>query len=71
MRQWCRARDVDLATGFRDRLVELYGKRRGEKIETAEALEICEYGRQPQNAELRRLFDWPEGERRQGSACGA
>ena len=60
MRDWCRARDVEVAERYRARLVEIYGKRRGEKIETAEALEICEYGRQPEQAELMPMFGWPE-----------
>ena len=33
-----------------------HGKEKGEKVRYAEAFEICEYGRQPSPAELRKLF---------------
>jgi LmbE family N-acetylglucosaminyl deacetylase len=33
-----------------------YGKKAAEKVQFAEAFELCEYGRQPDEAELRRLF---------------
>jgi LmbE family N-acetylglucosaminyl deacetylase len=49
-----RARGV--ARQYRQRLVELYGKERGGKVESAEAFEVCEYGSQPGAVELRRLF---------------
>ena len=49
-------RDQAGAKQFRDKLVELYDKERGAKVEFAEAFEVCEYGRQPNAAELRRLF---------------
>jgi len=45
-----------VAQKYRPKLLEIYGKERGGKIETAEAFEVCEYGRQPAAAELRRLF---------------
>jgi N-acetylglucosamine malate deacetylase 1 len=50
------ARDRHSARQFRDKLVELYGPDRAMKVEFAEAFEVCEYGRQPDAAELRRLF---------------
>lgn len=53
-------RDRQSAKLYRDKLVELYGDR-GSKVEFAEAFEVCEYGRQPDAAELRRLF--PLGEK--------
>ena len=49
-------RDRSTAKQYRDKLAELYGKDKAEKVEFAEAFEICEYGRQPDAAELRRLF---------------
>ena len=42
------------------RLVELYGKDRAAKVQHAEAFEICEYGRRPDQAELKRLFPFFE-----------
>ena len=50
------ARDRGAAKQFRDKLKELYGAEQGDKVEFAEAFEVCEYGRQPDGAELRRLF---------------
>jgi hypothetical protein len=44
------------ARKYRSKLIDIYGKERGEKIQHAEAFELCEYGRQPNMAELRRLF---------------
>jgi LmbE family N-acetylglucosaminyl deacetylase len=37
-------------------LVKYYGAEAGAKVEHAEAFEICEYGRRPDAAELKRLF---------------
>jgi LmbE family N-acetylglucosaminyl deacetylase len=41
---------------IRAALAKWYGADRAAKIVSAEAFEICEYGRQPDDAELRRLF---------------
>lgn len=49
-----RARDI--AQRFRGKLAEYYGEDAAAKVEHAEAFEICEYGRQPDQAELKRLF---------------
>jgi N-acetylglucosamine malate deacetylase 1 len=49
------ARDRGVAKQFREKLKDLYGDG-ADKIEFAEAFEVCEYGRQPDAAELRRLF---------------
>src|SRR5690606_8166335 len=49
------------AERFREELGEWYGTERARQIKHAEAFEICEYGRQPDEAELKRLFpfeDW-------------
>jgi LmbE family N-acetylglucosaminyl deacetylase len=50
------ARFASTAERFRSRLAELYGADRAPGIKHAEAFEICEYGRQPDKAEIRRLF---------------
>jgi hypothetical protein len=50
------ARSQDVARRFRTRLADWYGKERAEKVQYAEAFEICEYGRRPNRAELARLF---------------
>jgi N-acetylglucosamine malate deacetylase 1 len=41
---------------FRSRLAARYGPERSTRIRHAEAFEVCEYGRQPSEAEIRRLF---------------
>jgi len=51
------SRDADK---FRDTLIEFYGPDRGKAVKYAEVFEICEYGRQPNKEELRKLF--PIGE---------
>ena len=48
-------RNQSLADRHRAKLVEWYGERAG-KVKHAEAFEVCEYGRQPNKAELKRLF---------------
>ena len=49
-------RATTVAEKYRDKLVAAYGKERGAKVGHAEAFEICEYGAQPKDAEIRRLF---------------
>lgn len=44
------------ADHHRQKLIQLYGEELGKKVRYAEAFEICEYGRQPNAEELRRLF---------------
>jgi N-acetylglucosamine malate deacetylase 1 len=46
----------DQAKRFRTRLAEFYGREKAEGIRYAEAFEICEYGRRPSQAELKKLF---------------
>jgi len=41
---------------YRDRLIELYGKEKGERIKYAEAFEVCEYGSPLTEANRKRLF---------------
>lgn len=40
----------------REALKKWYGKEKGEAVEFAESFEICEYGRQPSEEEIRKLF---------------
>ncbi|RQW02633.1 PIG-L family deacetylase [candidate division KSB1 bacterium] len=49
-------RDARIADHYRDLLIAQYGADRGGKIKTAEAFELCEYGRQPSKDELLRMF---------------
>lgn len=44
------------ADRFRSALIRWYGEERGNNVAYAEAWEICEYGRQPSEAEIRELF---------------
>ena len=49
-------RNGGIADRFRDSLIKWYGTERGKAVKTAEAFEICEYGRRPSQAELKELF---------------
>jgi N-acetylglucosamine malate deacetylase 1 len=49
-------RDRGIAQRYRDKLAEWYGKEQADKVQYAEAFEICEYGRRPKKEELTRLF---------------
>jgi len=53
-------RDRAVANRFRAKLEELYGKDRATKVQHAEAFEICEYGRRPDKAEIKKLFPFFE-----------
>jgi hypothetical protein len=44
------------AKRFRAKLAEFYGADKADSIKYAEAFEICEYGRRPNQAELKKLF---------------
>jgi LmbE family N-acetylglucosaminyl deacetylase len=44
------------ADQYRDALVKFYGEDQGRKIRYAQAFEICEYGRQPSQEDLKKLF---------------
>jgi LmbE family N-acetylglucosaminyl deacetylase len=50
------SRSQNWAQRYRTKLAEWYGKEQAERVRHAEAFEICEYGRQPNRAELARLF---------------
>jgi LmbE family N-acetylglucosaminyl deacetylase len=56
MRESFRRRFAAVANQCREKLVELYGEEQGQKVQYAEAFEICEYGRQPSAKDLRELF---------------
>jgi LmbE family N-acetylglucosaminyl deacetylase len=45
-----------IAQRHRPTLADWYGKDKAEKIQHAEAFEVCEYGRQPTRGELAKLF---------------
>ena len=53
-------RQQDVANRYRKNLEEYYGKDRAAKVQFAEAFEICEYGRRPDKAEIKRLFPFFE-----------
>ncbi len=44
------------ANAYRDALVKSYGEEKGRKVRYAQAFEVCEYGRQPNAAELKQIF---------------
>ncbi len=49
-------RGQNIAEKYRDKLIEIYGKDRGEKIKYAEAFQVCEYGQRPSREELEKMF---------------
>jgi LmbE family N-acetylglucosaminyl deacetylase len=53
-------RNQSLATRFRTKLGEWYPAAQAEAVKYAEAFELCEYGAQPDKAELKRLFPFFE-----------
>ncbi len=53
-------RQKDIANKYRKNLEEWYGKDRAAKVVHAEAFEICEYGRRPDKAEIKKLFPFFE-----------
>jgi LmbE family N-acetylglucosaminyl deacetylase len=59
-RAWLREKWVRRASSeadrFRETLVRWYGVEKAKNVKYAEAFEICEYGRQPNEAELKELF---------------
>jgi N-acetylglucosamine malate deacetylase 1 len=50
------ARFQAVAQRYRDGLAAWYGKEKADKVQHAEAFEICEYGRRPDKKEILRLF---------------
>jgi LmbE family N-acetylglucosaminyl deacetylase len=48
------------ANRHRNALNKWYGAERGQRVKFAEAFEICEYGRQPNDEEIRKLFPFFE-----------
>lgn len=49
-------RDNITTERFRQQLIQKYGEERGVNIKTAEAFELCEYGRKPDVGELQKFF---------------
>jgi LmbE family N-acetylglucosaminyl deacetylase len=44
------------ADQYRDALVKFYGEERGRKFRYAQGFEVCEYGRQPSQDDLKKMF---------------
>jgi LmbE family N-acetylglucosaminyl deacetylase len=49
-------RNIAVADQYRERLIALYGKERGQAVKYAEAFQITQYGRQASVEELKRMF---------------
>jgi LmbE family N-acetylglucosaminyl deacetylase len=56
LRETWEGRQGSEATRHRNALNKWYGAERGQSVKFAEAFEICEYGRQPSDEEIRQLF---------------
>ncbi len=55
--EWFKAnRKRPITPAVRESLIKWYGKEKAEKVTDAEAFEICEYGYQPTEEEIRELF---------------
>jgi LmbE family N-acetylglucosaminyl deacetylase len=54
-------RNRAVAQRYRAKLADWYGKEAADKVQYAEAFEICEYGRRPNKMELAKLFPFFEG----------
>ncbi len=58
--KWLRERWVKRQSGeakrYRNGLIRWYGEEAANEIKYAEAFEVCEYGRQPSDADIRQLF---------------
>lgn len=55
--QWLKIfRELPITPSIRESLVKWYGEEVGNSITAAEAFEICEYGKQPTEEEIRELF---------------
>lgn len=50
------SRAESVAHLYRTKLIELYGREKGEKVRYAEAFELCEYGSRASTEELKQLF---------------
>ena len=53
--KWDRRQSSE-ADRFRNGLIKWYGEDHAMKVKYAEAFEVCEYGRQPTDDEIRQLF---------------
>jgi hypothetical protein len=60
VRESFRRRFGSVANKHRAKLIEAYGQEKGKKVKCAEAFEVCEYGRRPSAAELKKLFPFFE-----------
>ncbi len=60
VRERFRSRFESTANKYRAKLIEIYGKRKGKQVRCAEAFEVCEYGRRPSAAGLKKLFPFFE-----------
>jgi len=62
--EWTRERAIDrygaIADQYREALAEWVGPEQAQEVKTAEAFEVCEYGSQPDQKELARLFPFFE-----------
>jgi hypothetical protein len=66
LRETWEPRQAGDANRYRTALNKWYGAQRSQRVKFAEAFEICEYGRQPSEAEIRQLFPFFESSQAAG-----
>ena len=55
-----RSRFAATANKYREKLIEAYGREKGEKVRCAEVFQLCEYGRRPSPTDLKKLFPFAD-----------
>jgi LmbE family N-acetylglucosaminyl deacetylase len=71
--QWLASRAIKITPEVRSSLEKWYGKEHATQVQQAEAFEICEYGNQPSEADIRRMFPMlkrKSKESNQQGSCG-
>ena len=56
VKQYFAGRFKAVADKYRKKLIEQYGQEKGKNVQYAEAFEVCEYGSQPSQRQLKQLF---------------
>jgi hypothetical protein len=55
-KKWLKSKATKITPEVRASLEKWYGKEKAAQVQFAEAFEICEYGTQPKEEDIRKLF---------------